>query len=143
MPVRPDVSAREYRALAELRYVIRRFLNFSERAARDAKIEPQQHQLLLALKGLPPDRRPTVRALAERLQLRHNSAVELAQRSIDRGLVERRSSDADRREVLLRVTPQGERVLRGLTVAHRAELRSAAPLLLGALETLVERKKKK
>jgi hypothetical protein len=66
------ISAREYRALAELRYVVRRFLNFSEAAARAAKVEPQQHQLLLALKGLPPGERPTVRTIAERLQLRHS-----------------------------------------------------------------------
>src|SRR5689334_5553614 len=104
-----QISTREYRALAELRYVIRRFLNFSEAAARDAKVEPQQHQLLLALKGMPPGGRPTVGAIAERLQLRHNSAVELAQRSIERGLLERRGSQTDRREVLLRITPRGER----------------------------------
>src|SRR5579864_4544966 len=99
MPKAPPIRVREYRALAELRYVIRRFLEFSEAAARAADVEPRQHQLLLALKGLPAGSRPTIGALAERLQLHHNSAVELAKRAIDKGLVERRASETDRREV--------------------------------------------
>jgi DNA-binding MarR family transcriptional regulator len=132
------ISTREYRALAELRYAVRCFLNFSEAAARDAKVEPQQHQLLLALKGMPPGGRPTVGAVAERLQLRHNSAVELVQRSVESGLVERRGSQTDRREVLLRITPRGERLLRRLSLAHRAELRSTGPILARALAELVD-----
>jgi DNA-binding MarR family transcriptional regulator len=133
----PPITAREYRALAELRYVIRRFVNFSEAAAREAGVEPQQHQLLLALKGLPAASRPTIGAVAERLQLQHNSAVELAKRSIDRGLLERKQSESDRREVLLGVTEEGERVLARLSIAHRAELRSSGPALTQALEALV------
>ena len=133
-----QISTREYRALAELRYAVRRFLNFSEAAARGAKVEPQQHQLLLALKGMPPGGRPTVGAVAERLQLRHNSAVELTQRSIERGLVKRAGSQTDRREVLLRITPRGERLLRRLSLAHRTELRSTGPILARALAELVD-----
>jgi DNA-binding MarR family transcriptional regulator len=135
-----QISTREYRALAELRYVIRRFLNFSEAAARAARIEPQQHQLLLALKGMPTKSRPTVGAVAERLQLHHNSAVELAQRAIERGFVERRSSQADRREVLLHITARGEGLLRQLSLAHRTEMRSAGPILARALKELVDRR---
>ena len=136
-----QVSLREYRALAEVRYVVRRFLNFSEASARAANVEPQQHQLLLALKGLPRGWRPTIGTVAERLQLQHNSAVELAQRSIKRGLIKRRSSESDRREVLLDITPLGERLLRQLSLAHRAELRSAGPVLARALDSLVHGKK--
>ena len=132
------ISLREYRALAELRYLVRRFLNFSEAAARAAKIEPQQHQLLLALKGMPSHRRPTIGTLAARLQLHHNSAVELAQRAIERGLVVRRNSEADRREVLLFITPRGERLLRRLSLAHKTELRSAGPVLARALDALID-----
>jgi len=127
----------EYRAFAEFRYVLRRFLNFSETAARCAGIEPQQHQLLLALKGLPPELRPTIGTLAERLQLRHNSTVELARRSIESGLVLRRSSPLDGREVLLGITARGQRLLRSLSIEHRAEMRSAAPALMRALEALL------
>ena len=132
-----EMTELEYRAFAEFRHTLRRFLEFSESAARGANIEPQQHQLLLALKGLPSDLRPTIRTLAERLQLRHNSTVELAQRSIESGLVLRRPSPLDGREVLLSITARGERVLRGLSIAHRAELRSAAPALIRSLEALL------
>jgi DNA-binding MarR family transcriptional regulator len=137
-----DLTEREYRALGELRYQIRRFLAFSEAAARDAGVEPQQHQLLLVLKSLPPETRPTVRAVAERLLIQHNSAVELVKRSVDRGLVERRTGEEDRREASLHLTPGGERVLRGLSLAHRSELRSAAPALARAFDPLVDRAKR-
>ena len=137
MPRARDIATHEYRALAELRYQVRRFLNFSEAAARGADIEPQQHQLLLVLKGLLKNQRPTIRIIAERLQIQHNSAVELVQRSVERALIERRTGVQDRREASLHVTLRGERVLRALSLAHRDELRSAAPLLVRALEALV------
>jgi DNA-binding MarR family transcriptional regulator len=137
MPTPSRITTREYRALAELRYVVRKFLSFSAEAARAASVEPQQHQLLLAIKGLPPDLRPTISVTAERLQLQHNSAVELVKRSIEHGLLERRGNKNDRREVLLHITPSGERVLRRLSLAHRSELRAAAPVLLQALEEVV------
>jgi DNA-binding MarR family transcriptional regulator len=137
MPQVRDLSDSEYEALAELRYQIRRFLTFSEAAAREAGIEAQQHQLLLVLRALPPQTRPTVRAVAERLQIQHNSAVELAKRSVERGLVERRAGQEDRREVSLHLTRAGQGVLRRLSLAHRAELRAAAPSLVGAVDGLL------
>ena len=70
----------DYQALAELRYQIRRFVHFSEQASRTAGLEPQQHQLMLALKGLPKGVRPRIGELAERLQIRHHSTVELVNR---------------------------------------------------------------
>ena len=127
------VPLSDYRALAEVRYEIRRFVNFSEAASREAGIEPQQHQMLLALKGLPDGERPTIRALAERLLIQHHSAVELATRSEERGLIRRAPGDQDRREVILHVTPLGERLLDKLSRLHRDELREAAPLLIRAL----------
>jgi DNA-binding MarR family transcriptional regulator len=133
-----EMSLEEYRAFAEFRHVLRRFINFSEMAARSAGIEPQQHQLLLALKGLPADLRPTIGTLAERLQLRHNSTVELAQRSIESGLVQRRSSPHDGREVLLSITARGERLLQKLSFEHRTEMRSAAPALIRTLHALID-----
>ena len=131
------ITAREYRALAELRYVIRKFLAFSAEAARTENVDAQQHQLLLALKGLPRGLRPTIGVAAERLQLQHHSAVELAKRSIVNGLLERHTSSTDHREVLLHITPFGERLLRRLSLAHREELRLAAPALLQALREIV------
>src|ERR1700688_3437124 len=143
MPRPHDITMREYRALAELRYQIRRFLAFSEMAARDVEVEPQQHQLLLAIRALRPPDRPTIRAIAERLQIQHNSAVELVKRSVERGLIERRVAREDRREASLHLTVKGARVVRRLSFAHRSELRSAAPALLQALEALVGSKRRK
>jgi len=126
-----------YRDLAAFRYEIRRFLNFSERAARDAGVEPHQHQALLAIKGVPPGSTATVGFLAERLQVQHHSACELSDRLQGKGLVRRWRSETDRREVLLQLTPQGEKLLKGLAAAHRAELRVAGPKLMRALRDVI------
>lgn len=131
------ISRRDYEALAEVRYQIRRFVNFSEAAARAAGVEPQQHQLLLTIKAMPPGETATIRACAERLQIQHHSAVELANRAEQQGLVLRQPSAEDRRAVTLSITPRGELLLRELTLAHRSELRSAAPSLLRALAELL------
>jgi DNA-binding MarR family transcriptional regulator len=130
-------SPTTYRSLAEFRHQIRRFIAFSEQEARAAGLEPQQHQLLLAIKGLPEGLRPTIRVLADRLVLKHHSVVELIDRSVDAKLVARRPSDVDGRETLIHVTARGEQVLKKLTVAHRDELQTAGPLLLQALLPLV------
>ena len=143
MPPIDDLDPAQYRALGELRYQIRRFLAFSEATAREAELEPQQHQLLLVLKALPPEVRPTVRVVAERLLIQHNSAVELVRRSAERGLVERRVGKEDRREACLHITPAGQRILHRLTLAHRAELQTAAPALVDALRAAVGGGKRK
>lgn len=136
--VTSSVSQSDYEALAEVRYRIRRFVNFSETSAREVGLEPQQHQLLLAIRGLDPDLTPTIRCLAERLQIQHNSAVELVRRSVDNGLISKRVSERDRREVLLEISPKGRRLLEKLAVAHRTQLRSMAPVLLAAIGALLE-----
>ena len=141
MTLSPNITVREYQALAQLRYVIRNFLAFSAEAARSCDIEPQQHQLLLAIKGLPPKQRPTIGFAANRLQLQHHSAVELVKRSVARGLLKREEGESDHREVLLRVTPLGERLLMKLSLAHRNELRLAASDLIDALTEIVKVRK--
>jgi DNA-binding MarR family transcriptional regulator len=128
----------DYQSLAELRYQIRRFLHFSEEAARKATVEPRQHQFLLALKGLPESMRPTIGILADRLQIRPHSAVELVNRLSKAGLVKRRRDRDDGREVLLEPTPKGEAVLRNLSLHHRAELQTAGPALMAALRGVLE-----
>jgi len=135
MPTRID-----YAALADFRYEIRRFLNFSEEAARTAGIEPQQHQALLAIKGRRDGFETTVGALAERLQIRHHSAVELSRRLETRGWIRRSRSGPDRREVQLHLTPRAERLLGRLSLAHRDELRGAEPRLIRALSKAVARR---
>jgi len=128
----------DYKALAELRHQIRKFVSFSERASRAAGLEPRQHQLMLALKGLPSGTRPRIRELAERLQLQHHSTVELVNRLVRRGLVRRSRAGEDRREVLLALTPKGERVLQRLSQHHRTELRSQGPVLVAALNSVMQ-----
>src|ERR1700747_1732685 len=119
----------EYQALAQFRFLIRRYLNNSEKAARSVGLEPQQYMGLLALRGLPPDQEATIRTLAERLQIQHHSAVELVDRMVKRGLFKRERSKRDRRHVLVHVTTHGEKLLSRL-VRHRIkELRVFAPSL--------------
>ena len=130
----------DYAALADFRYEIRRFLNFSEQAARAAGIEPQQHQALLAIKGRPAGFAATVGVLAERLQIRHHSAVELSRRLEARGLIRRSRSGSDRREVQLHLTPRAEKLLGKLSLAHRDELRGIEPRLALALSRAVTRR---
>ena len=131
----------EYKSLAELRYQLRRFLHFSEQAARRKGLEPQQHQLMLALKGLPRGIRPAIGELAERLQIQHHSTVELVNRLASRGLVRRSRRASDRREVSLSLTSQGERLLGELSLHHKAELCIQGPALVTALERAMQRRK--
>src|SRR5215472_3632609 len=123
-----------YQVLAELRYQIRRFLRFSEHVARSAGIEPQQYLLLLAIKGLPADRKPTIGELAERLQLQHNSTVELINRLVERNLVQRHRDESDQRQVIVVLTAQGEEILAQLALHHQTELQTVGPALLQTLE---------
>jgi DNA-binding MarR family transcriptional regulator len=134
-----DVKIATYQALAEFRYQIRRFVRFSEEVAHKADLEPQHHQLLLSLKGIPADELPRIAYLAERLQIRHNSAVELVDRLHKKGLIRRTHNARDRREVHVKLTPRGERLLRELTLHTRAELRSAAPALVATLRKVMAR----
>ena len=129
----------DYRSLAEFRYRIRRFLRFSEETARSAGLEPQQHQLLLIIRGLPPEVEPTVGELAERLQIRHHSVVELIDRLERKRFVHRRRGDRDRRKVLVGMTPEGERLLESLSASHLEEMESVGPELLRVLEALLHR----
>ena len=133
----PRLDRAEYETLAEFRYQILKFLRFSERAARAQGLNSRQHQLLLALSGLPAGVRPTIGALAERLQLRHHSAVGLIDRLADAGFVVRAADPADHRRTLVRITPHGGAVLRRLTRIHRDELDTAGPRLLEALHNVL------
>ena len=113
----------DYRSLAEFRHALRRFLAFSEQAARDHGLTPAQHQLLLAIRGHAGPSDPSVTDLAEVLQLKLHSAGELADRAVDNGLVERRTDPADARRSLLSLTDEGQAQLDALSLLHRRELR--------------------
>ena len=127
----------DYKALAEFRYHIRRFVRVSEEAAREAGLEPQQHQLLLAVKGLPEDDIATIKRLAERLQLRHHSVVGLVDRLERAGLVERHRDGRDQRRVIVALTPKGDSLLEDLSRFHQREIESLAPALMATLEAIV------
>ena len=119
----------EYRQLADFRYAIRSFMEFSEQAARNAGLTPQQHQALVAIRGHVGDESPTVGELAEALQVKHHSAVGLVDRIVQRGFARREPSTVDNRRVHVVITPAGEEVLRSLTAAHREEHRQLADVL--------------
>ena len=134
-----DLLDSEYRALADFRLQIRRFLQFSEEAAQSEGMEPQQHQFLLAVRAFDGSGGPAVGDLARILLIKHHSAVGLTDRLVERGLVERARNAADRREVHIRLTPEGKRKLTRLSSAHRAELLNSGPLLVASLSALLER----
>jgi DNA-binding MarR family transcriptional regulator len=128
------ISDHDYEALAAFRYALRQFVAFSETEAKAAGLTPRQHQALLAIKGTPsaPDGL-AISQLADRLLIRHNSAVELVDRLAEADLVRRHPDPADGRRMLVTLTERSETVLRGLTAAHLRELRANRSSLLGLL----------
>jgi DNA-binding MarR family transcriptional regulator len=133
-----SLTQRDYEALATFRLHLREFLHFSEQQARAHQIEPQQHQALLALKGLPKGCQPTIRELSRRLLLQHHSTVELVNRLENAGLIQRTPDPEDGRQILLRLTAQGSAKLKALSVTHRDEIRVKGPELARALRKLLK-----
>ena len=128
-PVSPPLSKADFEALARFRFGLRRYLRFSEEIVRGHGLTPQQYQLLLALKGFPERDWATVGELAERLQLRHHSVVELIDRAQKQQLVARRTYPEDARVVRVVLTPEGESTLGRLAALHRDELRRMETIL--------------
>ena len=127
----------DYESLADLRYHIRSFLGVREAAVRASGLEPKQYLLLLQIKGLEGRKPATIGALAERLQVRHHSAVELVDRLVARRLVARRRAHGDRRQVLVRLRSAGEAVLERLATHSLRELQTAGPALVDVLTRLI------
>jgi DNA-binding MarR family transcriptional regulator len=119
----------EYRQLADFRYAIRTFLEFSEQAARAAGLTPQQHQALLTIRGMTNERGANLGFVAERLRVRHHSAVELVNRLVTAKLVLRTEDLEDRRRVVVSLTPKAEKILESLSATHIEELRRLKPAL--------------
>lgn len=142
METEGDLSPEQYRDLAEFRRRIRGFMHFSEATAKVNGIEPQQHQLLLAVQGLPEGVKPTIGEIASRLFIRHHSAVELVNRLEATGAIARKSGIEDKREVLIRLTAAGRSLLRKLALAHRAELEVSGPELARALQSVLRHGRK-
>ena len=132
-----SLTAKDYQALAEFRYQIRRFLAVSDRIARSSRLQPQQYMMLLALRGLPEGKEPTILVLAERLQIRHNTAVELLNRLAGRGFVRRIRSESDSRKVFIRLTRKGEFLIQKLVEERFVQLHSIQPALIRALKSVL------
>jgi DNA-binding MarR family transcriptional regulator len=122
--------------LAEFRYELRQFLQFSESCSAEAGLHPQQHQLLLQLAGAPDEVETTVSYAAERLGLRHHTVVELSKRCEEAGLIHRHQDLNDRRRIQLQLTAKGQRVLRVLSEDHERELHELGPRLIQALSRI-------
>jgi DNA-binding MarR family transcriptional regulator len=139
--VAKEITTAEYRALAELRYRIRRFVREGDAVARTAGLEPQQYLLLLAIRGMPEGEEPTIRSLAERLALKHQSTVELIDRLESHGYVRRARSRDDRRRVLVSLLPRGEQLLEEVAQQRISELRSSGTAFVNAISALLESKR--
>lgn len=134
------LSQADYAALAELRHTLRRFTAFSEGAAREAGLPPQQHQALLAIKGWPQGQAAlSIGALAERLLIAPHTATELVDRLAEAGLVARTADPDDRRRHVLTLTDKSDAVLAQLSKVHLEEIRDMAPRLMDVLQTLADR----
>jgi DNA-binding MarR family transcriptional regulator len=136
--VATEITSAEYRALAELRYLLRKFVREGDSVARSAGLEPQQYLLLLAIRGLPDGEEATIRALADRLALKHHSAVELIDRLESHGYVRRSRSRDDRRRVLVVLLPRGEKLLEQVARHRIGELRTSGKALVNAISALLE-----
>ena len=141
MSTTTDLTCAQYRDLAEFRRQIRQFLFVSEAIAREHGIEAQQHQLLLAVHGLPEGAKPTIREIADRLFIQHNSAVELVNRLEKTGAIARHAGAEDKREVWIRLTRTGRSMLRKLVLAHRTELERSGPELARTLDSILRPQK--
>lgn len=130
------VSQADYETLAAFRFELRKFLNFSEQAAKALGMTPQQHQSLLAIRAAP-DRMLSIGDLAEQLFIQPHTASELADRMSVLGWLERRASAADKRRVCLGLTSAAEQMLDSMSATHRGEvlrIRGTLTELLAQLE---------
>jgi DNA-binding MarR family transcriptional regulator len=135
-------TARErLQTLAEFRYALRRFLHFSELAASEAGLHPQQHQLLLQIAGAPSGSVASIAYAAERLGLRHHTVVELVDRSVAEGLLIRTEDPSDGRRVILAITKKGRKILQNLSEYHARELRELGPRLIRSLKDIEDLQK--
>ena len=131
-----QVGAQKLAAMAEFRYRLRRFLHFSETSAEAQGISAQQYQLLQVVQAISAEVRVSISTVAERMVLRHNSAVELVDRAERSGLVERLADEEDLRRSIVVLTEHGRKVLAHVAAAHLVELETAGPMMVQALERL-------
>ena len=137
----PNGKATLLQALAEFRYHLRTFTHFSEQAAHEIDLHPQQHQLLLQIAGTPDGSLASIAYAAERLGLRHHTVVELVDRSVAEGLLIRTEDPNDGRRVILAITKKGRKILQNLSEYHARELRELGPRLIRSLKNIEDLQK--
>lgn len=142
-PTAAQLDVVHLRRLAEFRYQLRRFLHVSQAAAEKAGLRNQQYQMLQCVGGMPEGLEPTIANVAARMLLKHNSTVELVDRTIQQGLLRRVEDVDDHRRILLQVTAQGRQILASLAEFHTRELEQAGPQLVRALEQVLSAKARK
>ena len=138
-----ELDLAQLQRLAEFRFQLRRFLHFSNSVVEQAGLRSQQYQMLQCICGMPDGLSPTIANVASRMFLKHNSAVELVDRAIEQGLLRRLADPIDHRRVLLRVTPEGERLLASLAEFHMRELEHSGPELVRALNHVLHQGSRK
>ena len=124
------------KSLAEFRFQMRKFLNFSEMASERCGIPAQQYQLMQVIAAMPEGQQASITYLAERMILRHNSTVELVDRAERAGLVRRESDPKDMRRSLVQLTAQGQEIVERLVAEHLRELSPLCDVLIHALREL-------
>ncbi|HLZ12876.1 MAG TPA: MarR family transcriptional regulator [Candidatus Acidoferrum sp.] len=138
IPMTEKITSAEYRALAELRYRIRQFLREGDDTAYSQGLEPQQYQMLLAIRGMNDGELATIGTLAERLAIKHHSAVELIDRLEKRGYVKRVRDKDDRRQVHVLLLGRGEKALASVVEERISELRASGSKLVAAIQSLLK-----
>ncbi|MEO5794668.1 MAG: MarR family winged helix-turn-helix transcriptional regulator [Rhodoferax sp.] len=128
----PELTKSDFESLSEFRYQLRRFLRFSEEAAHSEGLTPQQYQLLLHVKGFPGREHATIGELAERLQTQQHGVVALVSRCEEAGWVSRSPGETDRRQVLVRLTAEGDQRVRRAAELHKSELKSMSAVFMVA-----------
>lgn len=133
----PVTQPTDYQALAELRYLGRKFLRFSREYLRaTAGLNPEQYEALLAVKAFGATDGLTISELSERLQVKHHSAVNIVDRLVERKVVTRQAGEADRRRRHVKLTARGEKLIQELAAVHWQELRSRSGEMIKGLEKL-------
>jgi len=137
MNERSSIATDRLHKLAEFRFQLRKFLRFSEIASEAAGISVQQYQMLQVIAAMPEGQGASISYLAERMILRHNSAVELVDRAVRAGMVRRESDDEDLRRSIVKLMPEGEKVIEQLIPLHLAEIDLRGRDIIAALEVVL------
>ena len=131
------LHSEDYQALAEFRYLLRKFLRFSKDFLRTtAGLNPEQYEALLAVKAFAAPVGLTISELSERLQVKHHSAVNIVDRLVERKLITREAGETDRRRRHVQLTAKGEKLIEELAPVHRKEIRMRSAEMIKVLERL-------